>query len=36
MRAVVEEALAELGSLGSDGAGNQQGGEGENANHFGD
>lgn len=34
MRVILEEALAPLGSLGGDGAGHQQSGEGEDADHF--
>lgn len=35
MRAITEEALAELGGLSADGAGDDDSGEGENADHFG-
>lgn len=35
MRAVSEEALAELGSLGADSAGDDDSSEGENLDHFG-
>jgi len=35
VRAISEEALAELSSLGADGAGDDDSSEGENADHFG-